>query len=446
MQKRRITKGLALLFVFAAIGFAGCSGGGDATTEDTTGDVTSTETATNTITGTFSEPGVDAGNISVALYKLQSTGGRTDIPLAQTYTNADGSYTLELIDSIDTSTGQYLVVAFGSELARNVTGSEAQDVNPITSAVSAYLDDLLELGADINALTSDFVASLLTSAAGCDPSAGDAAIRTCFLGVEAFATAIANAFTSTPTMQTQTNTTFDVIGAVPSFAYDLDVNDPDAATPTGFTFDMTDDCQVSDGYNGSNSDAFDDIGLLQITNGDTFGGNADFPVRADSDQNEARLEDVDKDGTADQIVYLATTDGGLNVTRKVYAPQTFDCTLGGTIEFTACGWARILDCIANPTGAAVTLDINQDGELGSDGDEMTVGNAFLDGLSKAFYWSTEEDGTDPQVGVVVDGVDGSVKADLVSFGGEYVNQSYMGQTIAAGGTACYHAIHRSRRS
>jgi hypothetical protein len=426
----RVSKLLTLVLPAALFALGGCGG-------------------TKSISGKFSEPGVDPNNISVALYEMTAGGGRGTIPLGQDFTDKKGNFKLQLDDAIDLDTGHYVVVAYGSVLSRNVSGKSGQDVNPITSELAAYLDGLLAAGGTLDNLTAGVLEALLKAAADCDVNASASDIRSCFLGKEAFTEALADGLKGTTSTMASVDS-FTIIGGVPDFlagaeseGYELNFNDPEAEPPTGFSFDMNDQGAINDGYNQQQdylSDAFDDWGYLDIT-GDAFSSNPTFPSRATDTESEARLEDVDNDGTGDQIVYLATTDGGLNVTRKVYVPQSFDCSLGGTITLPFCGWARYLDCFDNATGSDATITVKAYGNLGSDGDELENGDSIsTDGLAKIYYWSTKDDSSDPQVGFVIASPNGTAYPSTVAWGVDASEDPYFewaDQVIADGTKACY---------
>jgi hypothetical protein len=393
------------------------------------------------ISGTFSEAGVEPANISVGLYELSATGDLADTPLGQTYTNRKGKFIFNLRKPIDPVAGHYVIVAYGSALKRNITGARKQDINLVTDTLSTYLSEALALGAPIDTMTTDAVSAMLEAASACSGQTTPEAVRDCFLASENFGAAYVAAFAMPaaakellprPTPAAVDNNT--------SFSYDLDCNEPypSAGSPTGFTFDIDTEGQISDGNNDNNSDAFDDAPLLRILAGDSFAGSQQFP-----ELSEAALEGVDNDTIGDQLVFSATTDNGLKVTRSVYVPRSFDCTLDGSANYEACGWARYLDCFQNYNDSAQTISISYQGNLGSDGDEIFVGDAQItDNLSFNYYWATKDDddtfgGGDPVVGVLIGGEAGMIRADSVSNGGEGFGCTWINQTIEAGEKACY---------
>lgn len=176
--------------------------------------------------------------------------------------------------------------------------------------------------------------------------------------------------------------------------------EPETGDPTGFFFDLLGDGAISDGYNDDVSDAFDDASEFTILTEDTFDAGTNFPYRAENDTDQAYLEDVDGDGNADQLVLLATTDGGLEVVRKVYVFPSYDCQDNAT----ACGVARYLDCVTNPTMSSADIDIQIESNLGSDGDGEDEGTADItDSLAAPYYLATSDPGDDTSVAYVMGG-------------------------------------------
>jgi hypothetical protein len=112
-----------------------------------------------------------------------------------------------------------------------------------------------------------------------------------------------------------------------------------------FTFDLTADGKICDGYSPLARDAFDLAFELSVLN-DTFtaSGVNTFP----SDEAAARL----LDGRTLRGGPFALTSG-VTVTRKVYIPETGN-------------FARFLEILENPTGIDRTVDLQIAGNLGSD--------------------------------------------------------------------------------
>ncbi|MCI5073220.1 hypothetical protein MRY82_09840 [bacterium] len=176
--------------------------------------------------------------------------------------------------------------------------------------------------------------------------------------------------------------------------------EPNTGDPTGFFFDLTATGAISDGYNDDINDAFDDASEFTILTEDTFNAETNFPYRAENDTDQAYLEDVDGDGNADQLVLLATTDGGLEVVRKIYVFPSYDCQG----DATACGVARYLDCVTNPTMSSADIDIQIESDLGSDDDGVNEGTAdTTDSLAFPYYFATSDPGEDTSVGYVIGG-------------------------------------------
>jgi hypothetical protein len=352
--------------------------------------------------------------------------------LGQTYTNRTGKFSFNLRKPIDPVASHYVLVAYGSALKRNITGGRNQDVDLVTDSVSAYLSEALARGAPIDNMTTEAVSAMLEAAAACSGQTNPLAIRDCFLASEDFGAAYVAAFATPAAAEELSRPAPAAIDNITSFDYYLDCNDPTADSPTGFTFDIDANGTIDDGYNDNNSDAFDGAPQLRILTGDSFAAEPDFP-----DLAEAKFEGVDNDTIGDQLVFSATTDNGLTVTRSVYVPRSFDCTVGGTADYEACGWARYLDCFQNDTATAQRITVAYQIDLGSDGDEVFIGDAqYSDNLPFNYYWATKEYGdadADPVVGTLFGGQNGVSQAD----GAIYTSYIWEDQIINAEEKACY---------
>jgi hypothetical protein len=110
---------------------------------------------------------------------------------------------------------------------------------------------------------------------------------------------------------------------------------------------------------------------------------------------------------------------GLEVSRKVYAPDVG-------------GWCRFVEFVTNHTAAPLTFELEVEGNLGSDGDEIfgptSSGDAVVDSAD-IWHTSVEDDGgdSDPALGFLYPG--GTVEVDE-----DDIDISYGEITLAAGQT------------
>lgn len=124
---------------------------------------------------------------------------------------------------------------------------------------------------------------------------------------------------------------------------------PELFDPNGHSWDLNSDGTISDGT----EDAYDTYGYLRVE--PDGGAETSYSV---SDSTACTYEDGDR-----EVVYTTETTagfGGLAVSRKVYVPAS------------GLSFARTLDIIHNPTGAAITATIRREGNLGTDGDTEIV--------------------------------------------------------------------------
>ena len=233
--------------------------------------------------------------------------------------------------------------------------------------------------------------------------------------------------------------TFKNLGAVDEFEAELKSNKPEPATGdvTGFVFDFEASGAIDDGFNDDESDTFDTASDFYFISGDQFGGDDYFPDRATGNENQAYLEGVESETNPDQLVMKATTDGGLKVVRKMFVKKTYDCGDGNA---TACGWARYLDCVSNPTNAAVSVRIGMDNDLGSDDDGINKGTASTtDDLDADYYFAMADD-SDPSAGYIIGQEGVAKKPVLTQFDPENDEQflfHFGTHEIAAGKRACF---------
>ncbi len=213
--------------------------------------------------------------------------------------------------------------------------------------------------------------------------------------------------------------------------------EPETGDPTGFFFDLLGTGAISDGYNDDTGDGFDDASEFTILTEDTFDAGTNFPFRAENDTDQAYLEDVDGDGNADQLVLLATTDGGLEVVRKIYVFPSFDCQG----DATACGVARYLDCVTNPTMSSADIDIQIESDLGSDDDGVNEGTAdTTDSLAAPYYFATSDPGDDTSIGYVIGQAQAALAPVLAQFDPEDDEDFFFNwgtESIAPSERACF---------
>ena len=161
-----------------------------------------------------------------------------------------------------------------------------------------------------------------------------------------------------------------------------------------FVFDMLADGTICDGNSADRVDAFDIAFSLRIRE-DTFAGGVDlFPA-----QIATRLEDEDE-----LVLGPVTTAGGLEISRKIQVDRQRDV-------------ARYLEIVRNPTIESKRLDLEIEGDLGSD--ELTILYVTESGASRValgdHYAATLEwVEFDPTIGFVWDGV-GADRADRLLF-------------------------------
>ena len=206
-------------------------------------------------------------------------------------------------------------------------------------------------------------------------------------------------------IQAQT-TNYTNLGAVPSFSQSFESNDPDNG-PTGFSFDVDATGILSGGLNDLLESAFSAAAQFEFLAGNEFDGDVFFPTRTANNTDEAYLEDVDGDGTADQIILQATADNGLVVTRKIYVAPSYEC--GDDAQ--ACGWIRYLECISNPTDSTLSATPRIESRLDGNGATLLGTADGTDGLDAPFYLAlTDATQARPNIAVVL-GFDASGEDD-----------------------------------
>jgi hypothetical protein len=135
------------------------------------------------------------------------------------------------------------------------------------------------------------------------------------------------------------------LGPAVAFA---DQCDPELFDSVGNSWDLNSDGTISDG----SEDAYDTYGHLTV---EPSGGS-------EEDYDSAATDACTHEEGGREVAYPVQTSGfgGLEVSRKVFVPDS------------GLAFARTLDIVSNPTGAAITATIRREGNLGTDSDTEIV--------------------------------------------------------------------------
>jgi hypothetical protein len=212
------------------------------------------------------------------------------------------------------------------------------------------------------------------------------------------------------------------------------------------TWDITQDGYVDDGSLGGRSDAYDSFPYFAIDDGTN--GREDYTNPGTTCTYEANGRQV--------ALPVMTTTGGLELSRKVFVPDTGP------------GFARFYDQVHNPGTSPVTITVftsdGNSGSLGSDNstviDDSSAGPGVTfvgNTLDTAVSWLTTSDGpntpsSDPQLAHNLDATSGTGVRDrvdsIVEEGGnqDSLTFAYQNVTVPAGGTVAYLSFEAMRSS
>lgn len=208
-----------------------------------------------------------------------------------------------------------------------------------------------------------------------------------------------------------------------------------AIDPTGAGWDAT---SAGDFYDGNNSDAYDDWGFVSL-DGSQYDSAGQSTCSLEADGRQFDFAEIPLDG--------------LMVSRKVYVPAT------GT------GFARTVTFLRNASGSPVTVNLNFEGNLGSDTGTLILATSsgdttIADPADDAWAVSADDptspgdpplahvwDSTAPGVADRVDHIySGTSGTTPWANGQDEVRALYDNVTVPAGATVSYMQVEAQRRS
>jgi len=371
----------ALTATLLAVGCTGDQGpvGPAGPQGDDGADGTPAPATTQAVTGSVAMPG-GASNASVVVQAiLLDLDGGEATTVGAAVTDATGAFTVDIPAGLPLGL-QVLLRADGEGTKIDAFAlSAATGIDAATNGVARLVRQIVSSpggttltsfnGAAIATITTDAAAALAT--AGTDTSDPEAVFDEVRASVGADVSGASGALVS---------------AAIPAPAVTTDPPGVDAPIAS-FTVSLIDalnevwDVEADGSIDDGTNDSYDDFFNLAI---DSVAISPDTTVLRD-----------------DRTVVVETTAIGLDVTRKIYVPETR-------------AWVRFTEVLTNTTGADITVDVQIEGNTGSDeGTDLAHATSTGDAVvAPGDEWMTSHwDLADPALGFLFPGVSNVVKSD-----------------------------------